>query len=106
LANQFRRYGIEFDPERLDDRVAALQSRQKINDAAAVQRVEDLAIAARKVRRSCELAEWDWRRNPNADTLAAARAAQAARSAAEAELREACLNDEQLVADVKRRFGR
>ena len=37
--------------------------------------------------------------------LTAARAAQHARNAAEAELRELCLNDEQLYADVQYRFG-
>jgi hypothetical protein len=57
------------------------------------QRVKDLAVAI-KARRACELAEWDWRRNPGGDTLAAARAAQQARYKAEAELREACLHDE------------
>jgi hypothetical protein len=70
------------------------------------QRVKDLAVAAKKARRRCELAEWDWRRDPGVDTLAAARAAQEVRSTAEAELREACLNDEDLIAALTRQVGR
>ncbi len=106
LAALLRRRGVDVDPQRLEDRVAAEKSQAKINNANDVQRVKDLAIAAKKARRACELAEFDWRRKPNADTLAAAMAAQKVRSAAEAELREICLNDEQLIADVKRRYGR
>lgn len=106
VAALLRRRGIDVDPVRLEDRVAVLKSRQKDNDAAHIQLVKDLALATKKARRACELAEWDWRESPNADTLAAARAAQGARSAAETELREACLNDEQLVAEVTRWAGR
>jgi hypothetical protein len=106
VAALFRRHGVDVDPVRLEDRVAALESRAKANDAAHIQLVKDFALAAKKARRACELAEWDWRHNPCGDTLVAARTAQAARSAAEAELREICLNDEQLVADVTRWAGR
>jgi hypothetical protein len=106
VAALFRRGGVDVDAVRLEDRVAALKSRAKINDAAHIQLVKDLALAAKKARRACELAEWDWRHNPCGDTLAASRAAQGVRGAAEAELREACLNDEQLVAEVTRWAGR
>ena len=82
-----------------------MESRAKINGDDHIQQVEAVAIAAKKARRACELAEWDWRRNPNADTLAAVRAAQEARNHAVAELREICLHDEDLIADVQRRFG-
>ena len=95
----FRRNGVDVDPVRLEDGAAAVKSRARVNDAAAVERVRDLAYAAKKARR-CELAEFDWRRNPSRDTLAAARAAQQARNEAEAELREACLNDEQLIVSA------
>jgi hypothetical protein len=91
---------------RLEDRVAALRSRQKVDNDAHIEHVKSLAFVAKKARRACELAEWDWRQKPNADTLAAAMAAQHVRSAAEAELREICLHDEQLISDVKQRWGR
>jgi hypothetical protein len=106
VAALFRRYGIDVDPVRLEDRVAALKSRAKINDAAGVEHVRSLAIAVKKARRETELCEFDWRLNPNSDTLHAARAAQQARTAAENELREQLLGDQDLFADVMRSVGR
>jgi hypothetical protein len=106
LAGLFRRHGIEVDPERLEDRVNALKSRAKVEDKASQAELESIAIAAKKARRTAELAEFDWRQKPNADTLAAARAAQAARNEAADALRELCLQDEQLISNVQRRYGR
>lgn len=83
-----------------------MKSRQKVDNDAHIEHVKSLAIAAKKARRACELAEFDWRQKPNADTLAATMAAQKVWSTAEAELREICLHDEQLIADVKRRTAR
>jgi hypothetical protein len=102
----FRRHGVDVDPERLEDRVAAQRSRKKINDAARVERVRSLAIAVKKTRREAELCEFDWRLNPNSDTLHAARAAQQARTAVENGLREQLLRDQALFADVMRSVGR
>jgi hypothetical protein len=106
VAALLRRRGIDVDPGRLEDHVAAQKSREKINNAARVQRVKDLAVAVRKARRETELCEFDWRLNPNSDTLHAARAAQQARTAAENELRDQLLGDQGLFADVMRSVGR
>jgi hypothetical protein len=48
----------------------------------------------------------DWRMNPNADTLAAALAAQQVRNTADRDLRELCVNDEETIAAVQLRWGR
>jgi hypothetical protein len=106
VAALFRRHGIDVDPVRLEDRAAALKSRAKINDAAGVEHVRRLAIAVKKARREAELCEFDWRVDPNSDTLHAARAAQQARTAAENELRDQLLGDQDLFADVLRSVGR
>jgi hypothetical protein len=90
---------------RLEDRVAADKSREKADRIDAERHVATLAGTLKRARRECELAEFQWRRNPSADNLTAARAAQHARNAAEVELRELCLNDERLYADVQYRFG-
>jgi hypothetical protein len=88
VAALLRQRGIIADPWRSEEGAAALRSRQKVEEAAHFEQVEAVAIAATKARRACELAEFDRRRNPNADTLAAAMAAQKVRNAADAELRE------------------
>jgi hypothetical protein len=101
-----RRRGIDVDSERLEDRLAAERSRRKIDDASGVEHVRHLAIAVKKARREAELCEFDWRLDPNSDTLYAARAAQQARTAAEKELRQQLLGDQDLFADVIRSVGR
>jgi hypothetical protein len=106
VAALFRRHGIDVDPVRLEDRAAAEKSRTKINDSAAVEGVRALASAAKRARRNCELAEFHWRHNPCGGTLAAARAAQQARTAAENVLREQLLDDQDLFADVMWSVGR
>jgi hypothetical protein len=106
VAALFRRHGIDVDPVRLEDRVLAEKERRKFDDAARVEHVRSLAIAVKKARRETELCEFDWRLNPNSDTLHAARAAQQARTAAEKELREQLLGDQSLFADVMRSVGR
>lgn len=92
--------------ERLEDRVAAEGSRAKVDFDAYRDQVEALALAAKQARRNAELAESWWRQHPGADSLADARRAQQTRSAAEEALRELLLHDEQLTADVQRRYGR
>ena len=106
LASQFRSRGINLNVERLEDRILAERSRAKVDFDAYRDRVEALALAAKKARRNAELAESWWRQHPGADNLADARRAQQARSAAEEALRELLLHDEQLIADVQRRYGR
>lgn len=106
VAGLLRRRGIDIDPERLEDRVAAQKSRKKIDNAAGVEHVRSLAITVKKARREVELCEFDWRYNPCNETLAAARQAQQARTEAENELREQLLGDQDLFADVMRSVGR
>jgi hypothetical protein len=102
----FRRRGIDVDPERLEDRVAAELSRRKSDDAQHIQKVRAAATAAKRAKRACQLAEGDWRREPNSDTLAETLAAQRARSEAEQALREACQFDDDLASAVMRQVGR
>jgi hypothetical protein len=46
---------------------------------------------------------FDWKRQPTAENLAAVDAANRNRSAIEAELAEACLQDQSLINEAKRR---
>ena len=77
LAGLFRRQGVEVNPVRLEDRVAAHRSREKANRNEAERHVAMLAGTLKRARRECELAEFQWRRKPSADNLTTARAAQA-----------------------------
>jgi hypothetical protein len=106
VASLFRSRGINVDPERLELESGLAAGHAKRDFDAYPDQVETVAIAAKKARRQCELAEGHWRRNPGADTLAEAMAAQRHRNDAEAELRELLLHDEQLISAVKRRYGR
>jgi hypothetical protein len=106
VAALFRRHGIDVDPVQLEDRAAAVRSLRKTDDNAGVEHVRSLAIAVKKARREAELCEFDWRLDPNSDTLHAARAAQQTRTATENELRDQLLGDRSLFADVMRSVGR
>jgi hypothetical protein len=106
VASLLRHRGIRIDADRLEDRVVAERSRRKADFDAYRDEVECAALAAKKARRNAELAESWWRQHPGADSLADARRAQHARSAAEEALRELLLHDEQLIADVQHRYGR
>jgi hypothetical protein len=50
VAALFRRHGIDVDPERLEDCVAAQRSRKKIDDAECVEHVRSLAVAVKNAR--------------------------------------------------------
>ena len=106
VAGYVRRYGIDVDPERLEDRAAALRSRQRSTMTLTYSGFRLPHLPPKKARRNCELAEMDWRMNPNADTLAAALAAQQVRNTADRDLRELCVNDEETIAAVLLRWGR
>lgn len=97
-----RRYGIQVDGERLEERVAAARQRAKLDDAAAIEETRQLGAAVKKARRQAELAEWAWRRNPCSTTLAEAKDAQQLRSQLYAELLEACLQDQDLASRLSR----
>jgi hypothetical protein len=106
VASLLRSRGVRVDPDRLEDRLAAERSREKADFDQYRDRVETLALASKKARRACELAEWAWRQRPNSDTLAEAKAAQQARNASDEALREELLHDESLIAAVQRKYGR
>jgi hypothetical protein len=89
VASLLRRRGIDLDPERLEERLAAQRSREKREFGEYRDEIETLASAVRKARRACELEEAQWRRSPNQDSLQRAKGAQLARKRAEDELLEA-----------------
>jgi hypothetical protein len=106
VARLLRRRGVNLDPQRLDERLAAERSREKRDFAEYRDQVETLAFAAKRCRRSAALAESWWRQHPGSNTLADAQAAQQAKRAAVEALREICLDDEQMISDVYRKYGR
>jgi hypothetical protein len=106
VASLLRRRGVDLNPDRLEETAAAERSRAKREFSEYRDRVENMALAAKCTRRAAELAEWAWRRNPGSDTLVEAKEAQAARKAAREALAEELLFDEDLIAQVKRKYGR
>jgi hypothetical protein len=102
VASLLRRRGIDLDPVRLEERLAAEKAREKREFAEHRDRLEMLGAAVKKARRRCELEEWAWRRNPCSDTLQAAKSAQALRNSAYSELLEACLQDQDLASRLSR----
>jgi hypothetical protein len=106
IAGLFRQRGIEVNRDRLEDRVLAERSRRKFDADQHIDKVRALASAVKRARRATEVAELAWRIEPNSATLQEARQAQQARTAAENELREQLLGDQDLFADVMRSVGR
>jgi hypothetical protein len=102
VASLLRRRGIDLDPERLDETLAAQRAREKREFADYRDGIETLALAARKAKRLCELEEYAWRSRPNSDNLQRAKAAQIARKRAEDALLEAVNHDRELYRAVLR----
>lgn len=96
--------GYRVDPQRLADSTAAKRSRQRLDSQESLQRMETLALSAKRAASRVELEHWAWRRRECPETLAALEEARAARTAARDALMEACLHDEQLYADVVARY--
>jgi hypothetical protein len=84
----------------VSDLVTAHRSRQKADRDQAERRVGQLASAILKVRRRCTLAHGDWARNLSSANLDALRSEMHARRLLEAELRDLCCSDEQLITAV------
>jgi hypothetical protein len=101
-----RRRGLDLDPRRLDERLAAEREHAKRQFSEYQDQVEMLALAAKKTRRAAELDEAAWRRNSTQDNLARAKAAQSARKAADGALREFLLYDQDLISAVQLKYGR
>jgi hypothetical protein len=102
VASLLRRRGIDLDPERLDETLAAQRARDKREFGEYRDEIETLASAVRKARRVAELAEWSWRSRANSDTLQAAKDAQLGRKRAEDALLEAVNHDRELYRAVLR----
>jgi hypothetical protein len=103
VASLLRRRGIDLDPERLDETLAAQRARDKREFAEYRDEIETLAVAVRKARRMCELEEYAWRSRPNSDNLQRAKDAQLGRKAAEDALLEAVSHDRELYRALLRR---
>jgi hypothetical protein len=103
VAKMARRFGLDLDPERLDETLAAQRAREKREFGEYRDAIESLASTVRKARRLTELAEYSWRQRPNAENLQRAKDAQIGRKRAEDELLEACSHDRELYRAVLRR---
>ena len=88
------------DMDRLADRVLAVQERRQARRDGAVDQVRQLAAGVWRARQAAEAASIAQRIEPSADTLRALRDAVSQRSAAEDELREALLHDDDLMTRV------
>ena len=99
-----RALGLDLgDPQRSEDLLAASRSREREDRQDAARQVAQLAAGLQKARRREFLATADWRANPSSANLAELEACIRTRSLLESDLREACLNDEDLIDEVKRR---
>jgi hypothetical protein len=96
VARLLRRRGVNLDPQRLDERLAAERSREKREFAEYRSEIETLASAARKARRQVETEEYSWRQRPTAENLQRAKDAQLGRKRAEDQLLESLLGDRDL----------
>jgi hypothetical protein len=98
LSRELNRRGLQTTAERLEDQSAALRDRRRLDEKANVERVRDLAIAAKKAQRAQAVAHGLWAMSPTSANLQALAEATADRSEAMAELREALANDDDLVS--------
>ena len=102
LAELLKKRGINIDPQRLEERVAAVRDRQKIEDREHVAKVRRLAAQVWKARRAVEVATMMVRQDSSPRHLAEARDALKAKSEAQDALREAVLHNKQVYADALR----
>lgn len=104
VAALLRQVGHRVNPDRLDDAAAATRSRARVDRQELFERLEVLALSAKRAASKVELEHWAWRRRECPETLAALEAAQRARTVARDALMEACCFDEELFADVVARY--
>jgi hypothetical protein len=98
LASELRQCGVATTAERLEETTAALRDRRRLDEKADVERVRDLAIAAKKARRAVEVATALWRMSATSANRQALTEAYVDRASAIAELREELCNDDDLVS--------
>jgi hypothetical protein len=98
FAAELRQRGVATTAERLEETTAALRDRRRLDEKADLERVRDLAIAAKKARRAVEVATALWRMSATSANRQDLTEAYADRASAMAELREALANDDDLVS--------
>jgi hypothetical protein len=90
VASWLRKHaGINLDPLRLAEGLAAVRERSKAEFADYNDHIRALVTIVRRCDRSVAIEEQAWRRSPSADNLARAQAAQRSRKATEDALLEA-----------------
>jgi hypothetical protein len=106
VAELLRRRGVEVDIDHLkaraDDHRLADRERSKARRDSAVDHIRSLASVVWKARRATEAAMAIFKVEGTQETLREVTAARSARTAAEAELLDACLQDHSLYAAVLR----
>jgi hypothetical protein len=94
------------DPQRSEDLLAAVRSRQRVDQEETRCKVDGLASGPRKANRTELLAVGDWRQNPTPARLPEAGSAMRNLALLEAELANACVYDQASINEAKRRAGR
>lgn len=102
LAREMTARGVPADAQRLEERSAAIKSRQRIDTKAAVEHLKDLAIAVKRARRAQAVAHGVWAMSPTSSNRQALNEAHEAYRQATEMLREECLQDQNLFDDVMR----
>jgi hypothetical protein len=101
------RLGVNRDPQRVQDLLAAYESREKVDREQTRRQIEALASAVRKCRRNADLAFSEWKAQPSTENLERVDQFNRARAYAESELRERCANDQGLIDEALRQaYGR
>jgi hypothetical protein len=90
--------GPDADPQRVRDHAAAAAAKAKRERNETRARVESLALGLKRARRRADLLHADWR--AGTATLAEVDEANKTRDELAANLREVCLNDISLIADI------
>jgi hypothetical protein len=92
----------------IDPDAALVERRTAERDAAKARarHVKDLAIAVKRAKRAAFVAQTSWRLSRSSADLDAITKAEEHAQQLEAALREACCNDEVLIAQVKRQVSR
>jgi hypothetical protein len=95
--------GVDVDRALADARHAKERQAQRARDRVAA--AGDIAFQLRKAKRKLEFEQSGWRANSPGFSLAQVVEARQRVAELDEQLREACVNDPQVIADVKRRAG-
>ena len=106
VAAYMARRGVTLDPIRLDEKVAAEREREKIEDRQHLQAVRSAASAVVKAKRRYSVELSMLASNSTDANRRAAVAAKAGRDFAVEQLRELCLQDEDLIGRAIRAASR